>query len=110
MMRRGARTGLAATVVAVGALVGMVVAFTSSGTGVAACGADLDGECVAIARSFALRTGLMVGVMTIVMQLTVAGLLRMVVIEEQRRLDEALGARRAAIGAPGGAALGVRQG
>ena len=96
------RAGLGATVVAIGALVGAVVAFTSAGTGLELCGTDP--HCAALARSFALRTGFLVGAVTVLMQLTVAGMLRMVVLEERRRVElEVLTTR-------GGAALGVRRG
>lgn len=78
---------MAATVVAVGLLVGSLVAAASGGIGAGMCGPDLQGECHALARSFALRTGLMVGLVTVLMQLIVAGLLRMVAEEESRRLE-----------------------
>ena len=95
------RAGLGAMVVAIGALIGSLVALASAGTGLEVCGTDP--HCAALARSFALRMGLLVGVVTVLMQLTVAGMLRMVVIEERRRLD-----LEPAV--PGGAALGVRRG
>ena len=94
------RAGLGATVVAIGALVGAIVAFTSVGAGLEVCGTDP--HCADLARSFALRTGLLVGAVTILMQLTVAGMLRMVVLEERRRVEVEP--------ARGGAALGVRRG
>ena len=95
------RAGLGATVVAIGALVGAIVAFSSAGTGLEVCGTDP--HCAGLARSFALRTGLLVGGVTVLMQLTVAGMLRMVALEERRRVELELPAR-------GGAALGVRRG
>lgn len=100
----GSRMGLAAAVLSIGAVVGSLVALASTGAGIELCGADLDGQCAAIARSFALRTGLLVGGVTVLMQLTVAGLLRMVAIEERRRFEVEAPLPR------GGAALGVRRG
>ena len=83
----GARAGLMAVAIAVGALVGLIVMLASRGAGVDACGADLEGECARLVQSFALRSGLLVGGVTVMMQLTVAGLLRMVSFEEERRLE-----------------------
>lgn len=53
------------------------------------CGAAARDECLELARMFAVRTGLVAGVATVVMLLLVAGLLKMVAHDEARRAEPA---------------------
>lgn len=80
------RVRLAAIVLVVGLLTGIVVAGLAAGTGALACRSDPAGECHALTQTLAVRVGLVTGAATIMMLLVVAGLLRMVVQDEERRL------------------------
>jgi hypothetical protein len=70
-------------------VVGLVVAAASVAAGNDGCGAAPREECLELARMFAVRTGLVAGVATVVMLLVVAGLLKMVAHDEARRVEPA---------------------
>lgn len=76
---------MATAVGAVGLLAGIVVAAVSAGVGAVMCRYDLEGECVALARTLALRVGLVAGAAAVIMLLMVAGLIRMAAQDEARR-------------------------
>lgn len=59
-----------------------MVAAASSSAGSGACGADLVGECAALAHTLSVRMGLVAGAAAVLMLLVVAGLLRMVAFQE----------------------------
>ncbi|MGH2740556.1 MAG: hypothetical protein ACRDH6_08770 [Actinomycetota bacterium] len=80
------RGRLAAVVLAAGLLAGIVVSVAAAGTGALACQTDPAGECQALTQTLAIRVGVVAGAATILMLLLVAGLLRMVAQDEERRL------------------------
>ena len=84
MERRPSRARSAGFVAALGLLVGVVVAAAAAGAGVVGCRAG-DPECLALTRTLSLRVGLVAGAASMVMLLVVAGLLRMVSHDEERR-------------------------
>lgn len=84
--RPGSRGRLAALVLAAGLLAGTVVAVAAAGPGALACRTDPAGECQALTQTLAIRVGLVAGAATVLMLLVVAGLLRMVVQDEERRI------------------------
>lgn len=90
---QASRARLIAAAGVLGLLVGAVVTVVAVGTGAVMCTSDLEGECVALARTLALRAGFVAGIATVVMLLLVAGLLRMVLMDEARRTE----ARREAL-------------
>ena len=71
--------------VTAGLLVGGVVAATSAATGVLMCRFDTVGACHALVRTLAIRVGLVVGGMAVLMFLLVAGLMKMTADDEERR-------------------------
>lgn len=76
--------------VAMGLVVGFVVAIASNLTGAALCqGSGSELECFELTRTLAIRTGLVAGVATVVMGLLGAGLLRMLSQDERQRADRA---------------------
>ncbi|MGH2724304.1 MAG: hypothetical protein ACRDI0_08565 [Actinomycetota bacterium] len=76
--------------VAMGLVVGLVVAFASSLTGRSLCGVGEAGrECLELTRTLAIRTGAVAGVATVVMGLVAAGLLRMLSQGERQRAERA---------------------
>jgi hypothetical protein len=62
-----------------------VVAATSAATGVLMCRFDTVGACHALVRTLAVRIGLAAGGMAVLMFLLVAGLMKMMVEDEERR-------------------------
>jgi hypothetical protein len=62
-----------------------VVAATSAATGVLMCRFDTVGACHALVRTLAVRVGLAAGGMAVLMFLLVAGLMKMMVEDEERR-------------------------
>jgi hypothetical protein len=82
------RIAFMATVTLVGALVATWVARASSGVGNGFC-RDLAEECLALTRTYSLRVGVVAGAVTVLMLLTVAGLLRMAAQDEARRAEAA---------------------
>lgn len=80
---------MAAAVAAFGALVAALVTRASSGVGSGMCRDQLARECLALTRTYSFRVGLVVGGMAVLMLLMVAGLLRMVALDEARRGDPA---------------------
>jgi hypothetical protein len=78
--------------------VGLVLVLGGVATGFAAtastwanagtCGHDPSGECVSLVRTLSLRVGLVAGLATVLMLLLVAGLHRMVILDERRRAIE----------------------
>jgi hypothetical protein len=71
-----------------------VVAVTSAATGVLMCRADTVGACHALVRTLSVRVGLVAGGMAVLMFLLVAGLMKMMAEDEERREvpDEAVSA------------------
>lgn len=96
------RRGRAATfLLALGSLVGLVVAIVSVAAGASLCGvgrASLD--CYELTRTLAVRTGVVAGVATVIMGALVAGLLRMLSQGErdaaERAREQFLASRREA--------------
>lgn len=80
---------MAIMLVALGSLVTAFAASASSWANVEACGHDPGGECSTLVRTLSLRVGLVAGMATVLMLLLVAGLHRMVVLDERRRALEA---------------------
>lgn len=78
--------------------VGLLVVLGSVATGIAAtastwanlgtCGHDPTGECSSLVRTLSFRVGVVAGIATVLMLLLVAGLNRMVVLDERRRAIE----------------------
>lgn len=76
-------------------MVGLLVALSSVATGIAAtastwanvrtCGHDPSGECSGLVRMLSFRVGLVAGVVAVLMLLLVAGLHRMMALDERRR-------------------------
>jgi hypothetical protein len=85
------RTRFAAILLAAGVIVGGAVASMASLTGTTLCGTgDAGRECYELVRTLALRAGLIAGIMTVVMVLLVAGLLRMLSQEDRQRAERAM--------------------
>lgn len=61
------------------------MAATSAATGVLMCRFDTVGACHALVRTLAVRVGLAAGGMAVLMFLLVAGLMKMMVEDEERR-------------------------
>lgn len=81
---------LALLLAAAGALVGLVVATASVLTGASLCEAGGTGlECYRLTRTLAVRTGLVAGVVTVLMGLLMAGLARMLSQNEKQRAERA---------------------
>lgn len=80
---------MATATVAAGVATGLVVAALAVAVGTSTCGQDLGGECLALARTFAVRVGLVTGAVAVIMLLTVAGLARMAAHDEARRARQA---------------------
>jgi hypothetical protein len=76
---------VATYLVGAGLLVGGVVALTSAATGVLMCRFDTVGACHALVRTLAVRVGLVAGGMAVLMFLLVAGLMKMMAEDEERR-------------------------
>lgn len=80
-----------------GLLVGLVVATASVITGASLCEAGGTGvECYELTRTLAVRTGVVAGVVTVLMGLLVAGLAKMLSQNERDRADRAMEAYLAA--------------
>ena len=80
---------------AAGLLVGVVVATASVLTGASLCEAGGTGvECYELTRTLAIRTGIVAGVVTVLMGLLVAGLARMLAQDEKQRAERAMEAYR----------------
>lgn len=81
-----------------GHLFGLLVVLGGVATGIAAtastwanlrtCGHDPTGECSSLVRTLSFRVGLVAGIATVLMLLLVAGLNRMVILDERRRAIE----------------------
>ena len=80
---------MALLLIALGSLVTAFAASASTWANVGACGHDPGGECSDLVRTLSLRVGLVAGIATVLMLLLVAGLHRMVVLDERRRALEA---------------------
>jgi hypothetical protein len=84
-----------------GVVVGGAVAALASLTGTTQCvGIDAEQDCYDLVRTLSLRAGLIAGLMTVVMILLVAGLLRMLSQEDRQRAERAMEAYRARGGDP----------
>jgi hypothetical protein len=80
---------------AAGLLVGMVVATASVLTGASLCEAGGTGVgCYELTRTLAIRTGIVAGVVTVLMGLLVAGLAKMLSQDEKQRAELAMEAYR----------------
>lgn len=94
--------GRAATfLLALGSLVGLVVAIVSVAAGTSLCGVGQASEdCYALTRTLAVRTGIVAGVATIIMGALVAGLLLMLAQgardDAERAREQFLASRRGA--------------
>jgi hypothetical protein len=77
--------------VVLGGVVTGIAATASTWANVGTCGHDPTGECPTLVRMLSFRVGLVAGVATVLMLLLVAGLHRMIAVEEGRRADEAPG-------------------
>ena len=76
---------------AAGLLVGIVVATASVLTGASLCEAGGTGvECYELTRTLAIRTGVVAGVVTVLMGLLVAGLAKMLSEDERQRAERAM--------------------
>lgn len=82
---RGSGSRLGAAVLAIGLFVGAVVT-ASAGSNAGLCATDPESVCDGLVRTLSLRMGLVAGVATVLVLLTMAGLLRMVALDEKRRL------------------------
>jgi hypothetical protein len=90
------RFRFAAILVGAGVVVGGAVASLASLTGTALCGSGEAGrDCYELVRTLSLRAGLIAGLMTMVMTLLVAGLLKMLTQEDHQRAERAMEAYRA---------------
>jgi hypothetical protein len=90
------RTRFAAMLLGAGVIVGGAVASLASLTGTTLCGTgDAGRECYDLVRTLAVRAGLIAGLMTVVMILLVAGLLRMLSQEDHQRAERAMESYRA---------------
>lgn len=65
-----------------------LAAIVSTWANVGTCGHDPSGECLSLVRMLSLRVGLVAGLATVLMLLLVAGLHRMVTLDESRRALE----------------------
>lgn len=93
------RLRLAVLLFAAGLLVGLVVATASVITGASLCEAGGAGvECYELTRTLAIRTGLVAGVVTVIMGLLVAGLAKMLSQDEKQRAERAMEAYLASRG------------
>jgi hypothetical protein len=61
------------------------VGATSAATGVLMCRFDTVGACHALVRTLAVRVGLVAGAMAVLMFVLVAGLMKMMLDDEERR-------------------------
>jgi hypothetical protein len=85
----------AAILLGAGVVVGGAVAALASLTGTTLCGSGRAGrDCYELVRTLSLRAGLIAGLMTVVMTLLVAGLLRMLTQEDHQRAERAMEAYR----------------
>lgn len=81
-------------VVAAGVLAGLVVAVASVAAGTPICGSAGPADaCFDLVRTLSVRTGLVAGAMTVLMLLTVVGLLRMAAQDDELRAARADEAR-----------------
>jgi hypothetical protein len=93
-------TRLSVLLVGAGLVVGLVVATASILTGVSLCEAGgTDVECYQLTRTLAIRTGVVAGVVTVLMGLLVAGLAKMLTQDEKQRAERAMEAYQASRGA-----------
>jgi hypothetical protein len=87
---------LAAILVAGGLLVGAMVAAVSVGTAAPFCpSGPTGGDCQALVVTLARRAGIVAGAAAVLMGLLVAGLIRMLSQDDQRRAEQAMEAYRA---------------
>lgn len=87
-MPAGARGAL--FLVALGSLVGLVVAIVSVAAGASLCGAgEADLGCYELTRTLAIRTGVVAGLAVMIMGALVAGLLRMLSQGERNAAERA---------------------
>jgi ABC-type proline/glycine betaine transport system permease subunit len=93
------RYRLALLLISAGLLVGLVVATASVLTGASLCEAGGTGvECYELTRTLAIRTGVVAGVVTVIMGLLVAGLAKMLSQDEKQRAEQAMEAYLASRG------------
>ena len=96
MKRRTEVWRLAAILVAGGLLVGAMVAAVSVGTAAPFCpSGPTGGDCQALVVTLARRAGIVAGAAAVLMGLLVAGLIRMLSQDDQRRAEQAMEAYRA---------------
>lgn len=96
MKRRTEVWKLAAILVAGGLLVGTLVAAVSVGTAAPFCpSGPTGGDCQALVVTLARRAGIVAGAAAVLMGLLVAGLIRMLSQDDQRRAEQAMEAYRA---------------
>ena len=96
MKRRSEVWRLAAILVAGGLLVGAMVAAVSVGTAAPFCpSGPTGGDCQALVVTLARRAGIVAGAAAVLMGLLVAGLIRMLSQDDQRRAEQAMEAYRA---------------
>jgi hypothetical protein len=87
---------LAAILVAGGLLVGALVAAVSVGTAAPFCpSGPSGGDCQALVVTLARRAGIVAGAAAVLMGLLVAGLIKMLSQDDQRRAEQAMEAYRA---------------
>ena len=93
---------LTGIVAGAGGIVGSAVAVMASLTGATVCGAGEAGRpCYELIRTMSLRVGLLAGVMTVIMVLLVAGLIRMLSQDDRQRAERAMEAYLAGEGGDG---------
>jgi hypothetical protein len=84
--RPASRTKIVLLLTAAGFLVAAFVGRAATSAGTAMCLGETGGDCHAFSRAMGLRMGLVTGAFAILMFLMVAGLTRMVALDEERRL------------------------
>lgn len=98
MTRRTASLASAtAWLLAAGLAVGLIAGHWAAGSGQSACASGTAGlACLELTQTLAVRVGLFSGVMTMIVLLSYAGMLRMTVLDERRRATAAREARERA--------------
>jgi uncharacterized membrane protein len=86
--RRTSASRMVLLLFALGSVATGFAATASTWANVETCGHDPSGECSSLVRTLSLRVGLVVGVATVLMLLLVAGLHRMIILDERRRAIE----------------------
>jgi len=83
------RPRVAGALLVLGCVAGIVAATASTWANRGACGPDPGGECFGLVRMLSVRVGLVTGTAAVLMVLIMAGLHRMVLLEEARRALDA---------------------